>query len=198
MYIIMKMEKEITVLVKTDYKTLEKELKENNFVLKEEYVINDIYMIDDSIDILNTAELEILKNCILVRDIKNITKELLYKYKEYDDKGNIIEQGKVKCPITNIDKAIEFMEAIKYKKLFQIYDKCLVFANTKTELVVQLVNNKYILIEMEDNCEYIDKKYETIEELKQNLFSYNLSIDKSNIFVKKALLVLNDTVKRTM
>ena len=58
----MQMETEISVLVKADYETLQKELKENNFLLKEEYVVNDIYMIDENFDISNMSYLDILKN----------------------------------------------------------------------------------------------------------------------------------------
>lgn len=58
----MQMEAEISVLVKTDYETLQKELKENNFLLKEEYVVNDIYMIDENVNISNMSYLDILKN----------------------------------------------------------------------------------------------------------------------------------------
>lgn len=61
------------------------------------------------------------------------------------------------------------MKAIKYKELFNIYDKCIVYANDKTELVVQLVNNKYIFIEMKSKCQYIDKEYKSIDELKEVL-----------------------------
>lgn len=57
----MQMEAEISVLVKTDYETLQKELKENNFLLKEEYVVNDIYMIDENVNISNMSYLDILK-----------------------------------------------------------------------------------------------------------------------------------------
>ena len=77
----MQMETEISVLVKADYETLQKELKENNFLLKEEYVVNDIYMIDENFDISNMSYLDILKKCILVRDIVGFEKVLLYKYK---------------------------------------------------------------------------------------------------------------------
>lgn len=137
-------------------------------------------MIEENIDILNMNNLDILKKCVLVRNIVDIKKELLYKYKKYDSNEDIIEQGKVRCPITDINKAIEFMKAIKYKELFNIYDKCIVYANDKTELVVQLVNNKYIFIEMESKCQYIDKEYKSINELKEDLCSYNLPIDNSN------------------
>lgn len=191
----MQLETEITVLVTVDYKTLEKELKQNNFVKKEEYTVNDVYMIDNKIDISNMNNLDILKKCILVRNIEGFAKELLYKYKKYDDNGDILEQGKVRCPITDIPKAIQFMKAINYKELFKINDKCIVYANSKSELVVQLVNDKYIFIEMENKCEFTDRVYNNVDELKEDICSYNLSIDKSNFFVKKAEIILNEIKK---
>ena len=188
----MQLETEITVLVTVDYETLEKELKQNNFVKKEEYTVNDVYMFDNKIDISNMNNLDILKKCILVRNIEGFAKELLYKYKKYDDNGDILEQGKVRCPITDIPKAIQFMKAINYKELFKIHDKCIVYANSKSELIVQLVNDKYIFIEMENKCEFTDRVYNNVDELKEDICSYNLSIDKSNFFVKKAEMILNE------
>ena len=192
----MKMETEITVLVKVDYNTLKKELEKSGFQLIEEYELKDDYMISNDVNLTNISKLEILQKCILVRDIVDIKKELLYKYKKYAPNGDIIEQGKVECPVTDINKAIEFMESINYKKLFKIYDKCVVFANEETELIVQLVNDKYIFIEMESECEHINRKYNSIDELKKDLNKYNLSIDNSNYFVKKAELILAETLKK--
>ena len=192
----MKKEKEITVRVNVSYEKLKEELKQNNFVKKEEYIVNDSYLINSLINITDMKSLDILKKCVLVRDIVGILKQLLYKYKKYDNNGNIIEQGKIKCPVTDINKAMEFMNAIGYEKLFDIHDKCIVFANDKTELVVQLVNDKYIFIEMESEPQYINRKYENVDELKDDICSYNLSIDKSNFFVKKAELILNETLNR--
>lgn len=192
----MQMEAEISVLVKTDYETLQKELKENNFLLKEEYVVNDIYMIDENVNISNMSYLDILKKCILVRDIVGFEKVLLYKYKKYAENGDILEQGKVRCPITDVDKAVKFMETIHYKRLFDISDKCIVYANDKSELVVQLVNDKYIFIEMESTGDYIDREYKDVEEMKSNLLSYNLSIDESNFFVKKAEMTLKEILEK--
>lgn len=192
----MKKEMEITVRVNVGYEKLEEELKQNNFIKKEEYIVNDSYLINSSINITDMKSLDILKKCVLVRDIVGILKQLLYKYKKYDSNGDIIEQGKIKCPVTDINKAMEFMNAIGYEKLFDIHDKCIVFTNDKTELVVQLVNDKYIFIEMESEPQYINRKYENVEELKDDICSYNLSIDKSNFFVKKAELILNETLNR--
>lgn len=192
----MKKEIEITVRVNVSYEKLEEELKQNNFIKKEEYIVNDSYLINSLINIADMKSLDILKKCVLVRDIVGILKQLLYKYKKYDSNGDIIEQGKIKCPVTDINKAMEFMNAIGYEKLFDIHDKCIVFTNDKTELVVQLVNDKYIFIEMESEPQYINRKYENVEELKDDICSYNLSIDKSNFFVKKAELILNETLNR--
>lgn len=192
----MKKEIEITVRVNVSYEKLKEELKQNNFIKKEEYIVNDSYLINSLINITDMKSLDILKKCVLVRDIVGILKQLLYKYKKYDSNGDIIEQGKVKCPVTDINKAMEFMNAIGYEKLFDIHDKCIVFANDKTELVVQLVNDKYIFIEMESESQYINRKYENVDELKDDICSYNLSIDKSNFFVKKAELILNETLNR--
>lgn len=192
----MKKEIEITVRVNVSYEKLEEELKQNNFIKKEEYIVNDSYLINSLINITDMKSLDILKKCVLVRDIVGILKQLLYKYKKYDSNGDIIEQGKIKCPVTDINKAMEFMNAIGYEKLFDIHDKCIVFTNDKTELVVQLVNDKYIFIEMESEPQYINRKYENVDELKDDICSYNLSIDKSNFFVKKAELILNETLNR--
>ena len=158
----MKKEIEITVRVNVSYEKLKEELKQNNFIKKEEYIVNDSYLINSLINITDMKSLDILKKCVLVRDIVGISKQLLYKY----------------------------------EKLFDIHDKCIVFANDKTELVVQLVNDKYIFIEMESEPQYINRKYENVDELKDDICSYNLSIDKSNFFVKKAELILNETLNR--
>lgn len=192
----MQMETEITVLVKTSYEKLKEELLNKGFELKEEYEVNDDYLIDSRLNLSSMSNLDILKNCILVRDVVGIEKELLYKYKEYDDNGDIIKQGKVKCPVIDTKKAIDFMMSINYKRLFSIYDKCIVFANDRTQLVVQLVNDKYTFIEMESNGEFIDREYTNIEEMKEDLLSYNLPIDNSNFFIKKAEIMLNKVLNK--
>ena len=192
----MKMETEITVLVNSDYETLKRQLEKYNFKIVDEYELNDIYMINKNIDLNELSNLEILKKCILVRDIVDIKKVLLYKYKKYADNGDILEQGKVECPIIDVDKAVGFMESIDYKVLFKIYDKCIVFTNGETEFVVQLVNDEYIFIEMEAECSNIDRVYKSVAELKEDINRYNLPIDKSNYFVKKAEIELEKVLKK--
>lgn len=191
----MMMEKEISVSVTTDYNSLDKILLNNGFNIKEEYLVNDVYMINENLDLKKLSNLEILSNTVIVRYIENIVKELLYKYKKYDEDGSIIEQGKVCCPVLNIEQAILFMESIHYKKLFNIMDKCIVYANDDIDLIVQIVNDKYIMIEMEDKQEFSGKNYEDINLMKKDLLKYNLPIDTSNFFVKKAEIVLKEVLK---
>ena len=191
----MNYENEITVKLNTTYDKLHDILLKNNFIIKEEYTVKDTYMINKEINITELNDLEVLKKCILVRDVVDIEKSLVYKNKEYDSEGNIIKQSKIKCPILDIDKGIKFMEEINYIKLFNIIDKCIVYVNNDNELVVELVNDKYVFIELESNPEYINKKYTCYLDMINELNSYNLPIDKTNYFVKKAVLVLNDTVR---
>lgn len=188
----MQMEKEITVLVNSDYETLQEDLYEKGFKIEEEYNLNDVYMLDERVDISNMNYLDILKNCILVRNIVGFEMELLYKYKKYDVNGDILEQGKVKCPITDVSKAIKFMEIIHYKRMFEINDNCIVYTNGKNKLAVQLVNDKYIFIEMEAD----ENNNKSIEELENDLLSYNLSIEKNNFFVKKAEMMLKEVLDK--
>lgn len=48
---------------------------------------------------------------------------------------------------------------------------------------------------MENKCEFTDRVYNNVDELKEDICRYNLSIDKSNFFVKKAEMILNEIKK---
>ena len=65
------------------------------------------------------------------------------------------------------------------------------------ELAVQLVNDKYIFIELEDKSEYLNKTYSSIEEMKEEINLYNLPIVKDKYFAKKAVIILEDKLKES-
>lgn len=190
----MQKEDEITVKVTCSYEEIVKCLEQKGFNLLENFVMNDIYMIRDDIDISTMKSLDVLKNCILIREFVGIEKELLYKYKKYDDNGDVLEQGKVSCPILDIQKALEFMKAIKYRELFHINDNCFIFFNKESQFVLQVISDDKMYIEMELEPNYVKGKLETLEELKKKLLSYNLPIDSSDFFVKKAEIMLNEVI----
>ena len=192
----MKIENEITVMVTSSSDELHNSLIDNGFKVGDKYVTNDIYMIDKNIDIDKLTTLEILKKCIVVREITGIKKVLLYKYKEYSLNGDILVNGKIECPIIDIEKAVEFMNAINYQKLFEINDICTEYFNDKIELIVQYVNNEYLFMEAEEEPRHINKKFSSLCEIKNTINEYNLPFAKDNCFVKKGEIILNKKLKR--
>lgn len=192
----MKKEKEITVRVNSDYQTLHNELLEKGFKIVEEYQVNDIYLLPNNIDINSLNTLDILKNCVLLRDIVGIVKRLVYKYKKYDNDKNIIEQAKIQCGIDNIDDALAFMKSINFKELLSINDRCIVYTNSEIALVVEIVNDEYLFIEMEEENEHIARKYNDIEKMKQDFKSVGLNCDYSNYFVRKAEIIFNENFRK--
>lgn len=181
-------EKEITVEVDCNLDELKQILKENNFILKQEYDILDIYMLKDESN-QKKEPLDILNNCLLIRNIitdsKNI-KRITYKYKEFNEKNEIIKQGKTYCDVNSIQEARNLLEVIGYHEFVKINDHLMIYANEKTEFAVQLVNDKHIYIELEDKCNYIERKYESIDEMINDFKQYNIPIKQDNYFVKKA------------
>ncbi|MDD4795825.1 MAG: hypothetical protein PHG03_04645 [Bacilli bacterium] len=188
----MKEEKEITVKVNCSYEKLHSDLISKGFNIVEEYQVNDIYMLDKNININNIPVRELLKKCILIRDIVGITKKLVYKYKETNDLGEITRQTKYECAIEDINDAEMFMKQIGYKDLIKIDDKCIVYSNNEMVLVVQVVNNHHLFIEMEDTSVHIDKIYTEISAMKKDLIDLDLDCDYTDMFVRKAEIVFNE------
>ena len=192
----MNFENEITIEVDTTKEELEKILEENNFKIKEQYDLIDIYMLQNDVQI-NNNYLEILKKCLIIRNIITDTKnkkQITYKYKEYNNNGEIIKQRKIDCSINSIEEAINLLEAIGYHRLIEINDHIVVYANDITEFAVQYVNNKHIYIEIKDKCNYIDRYYESIEEMKEDINKYNIPIKNNDYFVKKAEIELKEKI----
>ena len=113
----MKYENEITVQVTCSYEELHNLLIKQGFKIIKKYTIIDEYLISKDYDLRNKNYLDILKECVIVRYIENIVKELLYKYKEYSNNGDIIKQAKVSCKVNDIKEASSFMNTIGYKEL---------------------------------------------------------------------------------
>ena len=190
----MKEEKEITVLVLTSYETLHDILTKNSFKIKEIYNIYDTYMINKCCNITSLNTLDILNKSILIRNIKGLDKKLIYKYKKYDKNKDILYQSKVECKVDCIKDAKNFMEALNYKEIFKIDNKSIIYENYFMEIAVQLVNSKYIFIELENRTGK-NEKFNSIDLMIKEIDNLNLPILKNNYFVKKAELVFNDIYK---
>lgn len=163
------------------------DLKNKGFKLLEEFKVVDTYMINKNLDIHNISTLDYLSKCVMIRDFIGIKKYLQCKFKEFDKNGDILKQGKVKCPITDIHSGMEFLQALNYIPLFNIVNNNYIYTNGINELYVQDIEDQGIYIEMEqENLELDNLNGNTIDEMKEILKSYNFNIDTSNFFVKKA------------
>ena len=183
----MNYENEITVEVDTTLENVVSILESKGFELKEKYDLNDIYLINKNDK--QGDYLSMLNRCILIRDIieeDKETKMLTYKYKEYNENKEITKQGKIKVKIDDIENSKLLFEKLNFEELIRIYDHMMVYATDKDELVIQDVNNKHIYIEIEDKCNYANRFYNSIDEMKDVITNNNIPIKGNNFFVKKS------------
>ena len=189
----MNYENEITVEVNTTLEDLISILENNGFKLKEIYDLNDTYLIN-KVD-KKGDYLSMLNKCVLIRhaiDDNKETKALTYKYKEYNEKKEITKQGKINVGIDDIDNLKMLFEKLGFEELIRINDHMLVYATDKDELVIQKVNGKHIYIEIEDECHYANRVYNSIDEMKNVITDNNVPIKDNNYFVKKAEIELQE------
>ena len=191
----MKYENEITVQVTCSYEELHSLLIKQGFKIIEKYKVIDEYLISKDYDLKNKNSLDILKECVIVRYIENTLKELLYKYKEYSNNGDILKQAKISCKVNDIKEASNFMKTIGYKELIHIQNNSVVYTNDKIEFAVQLVNDKYIFIELEERSEHVKTVFSNVEDMKKVIDSLNIPMIKNNYFAKKAVIVLEESKK---
>ena len=136
-----------------------------------------------------------LNKCVLIRNIieqNKETKMLTYKYKEYNENKEITKQGKVKVKIDDINNSKLLFENLGFEELIRINDHMLVYGTDKDELVIQNVNNKHIYIEIEEQCNYADRCYNSIDEMKSVIIDNNIPIKNNGFFVKKAEIELEE------
>lgn len=188
---------EITVRANCSLEQLEKEIKDFGFVENNRYYFSDIFLIPNEIDILKENTRDILKKAVLLREGKGITtnknsKKIVFKKKVINENGEIISQLAEKCRIEDIQDAKNLFLAIGYKELMKTMELHIAYIKDDTLLVVKDTKNLGIILEIETS-----KKYNTIDKLTQLLKSMNLSVDLTNLFVKKAEEEL-DKIKENM
>lgn len=176
-------ELEITVKVNSSYDKLHSDLEKIGFKKTKQTIMYDTYMIDNDINISNMKELDILSKCIIVRSIDDYN-AFIYKIKEYDEYENIISQKKIECKIESIDDGINFMKMINYKELLNIKSELIFYSNNELNILVQIVNDDFILIEMED------ENFDNVDDMINAFSKLDIDYDKSNYFVKKAQIIL--------
>jgi len=176
-------ELEITVKVNSNYEKLHSDLKKIGFRKTKETLMYDTYMIDKNIDISNMKDLDILSKCIIVRNVDDYN-AFIYKIKEYDEEENIISQQKIECKIDSINNGIKLLNMINYKELLNIKSELIFYKRDDLDILVQIVNDDFILIEMED------EKFDNVDDMIKSFSELDIDYDRSNYFVKKAQIIL--------
>ncbi len=186
------MSNEITVRLLCNINEICNLLENKNFKVVDRFFMDDTYYVQKSIDILKLTPRDILKNCVLIRDItqyvspKESTKlKMTYKKKEILENGEIVSQENISVGINSIEDGEKFLSAIGYKKLMNIKENDIIYAKKGFEIAVKDIIDGEKLIEIEAN-----KTYDTIDKLKQMIINLSLPIDKNNFFVKKAEIEL--------
>ncbi len=187
-------EVELTIQVLEDFNDVVKKIEEQGFALMEKYYMKDYYMIHKSID-LKTDNYNILKKCLLLRNIidDNPKMYLTYKDKTYNNKGEIISQRKINTKIDSIEDVKKMLEAVDYINLFEVENNSVKYKKDHVEITIQNItypNGIYIEIEATDE-ELTEKDDEKVKEiLKKQLDKLNLKTT-GDYEVKKAIIALD-------
>ena len=198
-----KRENEITLKVNCSIEELSNMLGIKGFKVVDKFTMNDIFMVPVSLknNISNFTSREILKQAILIRDLKGlfsgkISKKLTFKKKEFDENGDIISQESVNCAIKDANEAEKFLNAINYYKIMNIKESDVVYGKDDLEIAIKDIENGDTLIEVEtvSNNPNID----TVEKLKSHITSLGLPLDTSNFFVKKAEVELDKIINNSL
>ena len=194
----MKNELEICVKCLNTKEEVIDKLQSQDFKIKEDFILKDIYYVkkDKVISLDNSNEL--LSNYVLIRQTlpKNVVCFKL-KEKKFDELGNILNQSSCSCEVKDKQKAIIFIEKLGYKELLKINDHNILMSNGKNEIYIQDVEDLGVYLEMEQKNIYsTNDNGKDINEIINNLNSYNLDIDKNNYFVKKAYDMLERKVTK--
>lgn len=186
----MKYENEITVIITCSYTELTNILLSKGFAIIDDLRLVDSYYFNQSIDLINDSNQQILSNYLIIREPSNDNPKITYKYKELNDDNSIRRQGKTECDIYSKEDAEQLLKCLGFKKGFVIDNIIKKYSRGEILFVAALVNNEYICLE------YSGIGNQEVEEIIKDFASYGLPYDNSNYYVNKAIIEL-DKLRKT-
>lgn len=194
----LKQSNEITVKIKCELEELYKILEEKEFKTIRKFSMDDTYFVPETLNIEEIETREILSKAIMVREIElktigKVRKLITYKIKEFDEKGNILNQKAINCEIEKIEEAKKLLNAIGYKEIMNIKEDDIVYGKDGFELAIKDIKDGENLIEIETEE---SEELNTIEKLIQKINEIEIPIYTDNYFVKKAEVELNKILGR--
>lgn len=193
------MSNEITIKLKCDIKEFCNIIESKGFKVVDRFLLDDTYFMLKDIDTHKLTPRELLKHCILIRDITQYMSDeykvfkMTYKKKNIASNGDIINQESIDCEIKNIEDGKRFLNAIGYKEIMKIKEHNTVYGKEGFEIALKDIENGEKLIEIEtvENNEDLD----TVEKLKDKLDSLQLPLDTNDYFIKKAEIRLRQILE---
>ena len=195
----MKNNNEVTLRIEKEINEFKEELKKKGFEETEHFILDDIFMIPSSLKINELSTREIISNAIIIRKVNDFTKDevrrdVSYKMKKFNENGDIIEQKSTRLKILDCNDAEKFFETIGYKTIMNITEEDYGLAKDGMYITTKDVKNGDNMIEAE--TQYDNSKYDTIEKVLKWLEKENLSLDFSDLYIKKAEVELNKILNR--
>ena len=191
---------EVTVRINNTLDEVDKILTSQGFKVIDSYRIEDEYL-TQKLDELNKDNIiDILKSCVLIRNIKEEkkeTKKIIYKIKEYKD-NTVISEEKINVNIDNISNAIRLFNKLGFEELTSVKYDIIVYSNGLYEFAFQNVCDLGLLMEMEHPDDFTGYSYEDILKEKEKMLniinSYNL-ITGTDYDIKKAYELVLKRIK---
>ena len=188
---------EITVKIKGDINEFYNDIKNKGFKNIDHFNLDDTYFIPKDLKLEDMATRKILSKAVLIRQVTydyKVVKLITFKKKEFDDKGNILNQQNIECNILDLNEAKKLLDAMGYKEIMRIVENDLVFRKDDVQFAVKDIVNGDKLIEMELG---FNESFDTLKQIEEKLKELDLPVYTDNFFVKKAEIELDKILKRS-
>lgn len=195
----MKVNNEITVKIKGDIESFKSNLERNGYKETGHFVLYDTFMIPENLEIEKLSTREIISKAIIIRKVDDIAKkeirqDISFKFKKYDENGDILEQKSTRLKVLDCQEAENFMKVIGYKKLMNITEEDYDYQKGNIFLTTKDVHDGDKMIEAE--TQESNPNFNSIEKIKETLKAENLPLDFTDCFIKKAEVQLNKILNR--
>ena len=188
----METQREITVKLKWSLDEAKLYFVNKGITLVESFILKDIYLAKEDLDLKKLNNLDILSSCIILREVyendKAIDRKIMYKDKKYNEVGDIISEVKYSCEVGNVEKMQSILDKIGYKELFRYDQECLGYEIDDKKILLQYIPDLGLFAELEDNNK-------SKEQLINDLNELNIPYYGNDYFVKKASLMI-DKIKK--
>lgn len=195
----MKENNEVTLKIKGNFDEFVSNLKEKGYKDVEHFILYDIFMVPESLNIEKMTTREIISKAIIIRKVDDIGKneirrDMSYKMKQFNDKGEILEQKSIRLKVSDCQDAEKFMKVIGYKTIMNIIEEDYGYEKDGFVITTKDVKDGDKMIEAETDVH--NEKLDTIEKLKAKLIDEDMKLDFTEYFVKKAEVELNKILGR--